>query len=132
MTLAMSTDMSVPASHHPIITGILLGLAVGITTICCIGMASMRDAYQRIHFSTVVVSFSTTLVIVAVWVEESDPQARIKVVLIGGLLFVMNAVLNHATTKAIRIKERLHWDVQPGEGIPIVGRDPPAGGEQRK
>ena len=73
MTLAISTDMNVPASHHPILIGILLGLAVGITIICCIGMASMRDALQRIHFPAPVVSFSALFVIVAVWLEEPDP-----------------------------------------------------------
>lgn len=120
--------MNVPQPHHPIITGILLWAAVAVALLSCLGMAIMRDAFQRIHFSAPVVALSSLFIIIAVWIEETDPQARIKVVMIGGLLVGLNAVLTHATAKAIRIKESKRWKVLPGEGVPLVGKDTPPGG----
>jgi multisubunit Na+/H+ antiporter MnhG subunit len=120
--------MNVPPAHHPIITGVLLGLAVAIAIVCCVGMAVMRDAFQRIHFSAPVVAFSSLFIIIAVWVEETDPQARVKTIMIGGLLLGLNAVLTHATAKAVRIKESKRWKVLDSEGIPLIGRDTPPGG----
>ncbi|MDB5171289.1 MAG: mrpG [Phycisphaerales bacterium] len=109
-----------PPAAHPVVTGILLGIAVGVAIACSIGTAVMRDALQRLHYSAPVVSISVLLIAIAVWLEEGDPQARIKVILTGGVLFVMNSVLTHATAKAIRIKRTGHWEVREGEPIVIV------------
>jgi monovalent cation/proton antiporter MnhG/PhaG subunit len=113
--------------HHPVVVGILLGIAVLLAILCSVGVMVMRDAYQRLHFSAVVVTFCTLLIAVAVWVEEKDPQPRIKVILIGLILFVMNSVLTAATAKAIRIHEKKHWEPHPEEQIPVIGRDYVAG-----
>jgi multisubunit Na+/H+ antiporter MnhG subunit len=120
-----------PPAAHPMITGILLGLAVALAILCSIGTAVMRDPLQRLHYSAPVVSLSVLLIAIAVWLEEHDPQARVKVILIGGVMFVMNAVLTHATAKAIRIKRAGHWDVREGEGIRVVGSGPPPEGSGR-
>jgi monovalent cation/proton antiporter MnhG/PhaG subunit len=116
-------------THHPIVVGILVGIAVLLAIISSIGVMVMRDAYQRLHFSAVVVTFSTLLIAIAVWVEEKDPQARIKVILIGVILFVMNSVLTAATAKAIRVSEVGHWEPRPGEGIQVIGRNTVAGAD---
>lgn len=113
--------------HHPIIVGILIGIAVALAIICSVGVMVMRDPFQRLHFSAVVVTFSTLLIAIAVWVEEKDPQARIKVVLIGLILFVMNSVLTAATAKAVRVQQQGHWEPHPEEKIPVMGRDEVAG-----
>ncbi len=109
-------------TQHPIATGILLGLAVGLALVCSFGMAIMRDAFQRLHFSASVVSFSSLFILIAVFLEESQAQARLKMVLIALLLFCLNAVLTHATAKATRIRKAGHWEVRPGERIPLHGR----------
>ena len=70
--------------HHPILTTTLLIVAVLLANVCAIGVLVMRDAYQRLQYATPVVCFSTLCTAVAVWLEDPDPQARIKVVLIGG------------------------------------------------
>lgn len=110
-------------THHPIITGILLGLAVGLAVVCSFGMAMMRDAFQRLHFSASVVSISSPLIVIAVFLEESQAQARLKVLLIALLLFCLNAVLTHATAKAIRVRKTGHWQVQRRERIPLQGQE---------
>lgn len=113
--------------HHPIVVGILVGIAVLLAILCSVGVMVMRDAYQRLHFSAVVVTFSTLLIAIAVWVEETDPQPRIKMILIGLILFVMNSVLTAATAKAMRIHDKRHWEPHPEEQIPVIGRDYLAG-----
>ncbi len=117
-------------THHPIATGILLGLAVGLAIVCSFGMAIMRDAFQRLHFSASIVSFSSLFIVAAVFLEESQAQARLKVVLIAVLLFCLNAVLTHATAKAIRVRKAGHWEVRPEEHIPLEGKEK-AGQEKR-
>lgn len=107
-------------THHPLITGTLLGIAVGLAIVCSIGLLVMRDAYQRIHFSSPIVTLSMLLICVAVFVEESDSQARIKAVLIYVLMLVMNSVLSHATARAIRIRQTGYWEPAANEQIPIV------------
>ncbi len=115
-------------THHPIATAILLGLAVGLAIICSFGMAIMRDAFQRLHFAAPIVSFSSLFIVIAVFLEETQGQARMKVVLVALLLFSLNAVLTHATAKAIRVRKAGHWEVRREEGIPLKGKD----GAQKK
>ena len=60
------------------------------------------------------------LICIAVFVEESDSQARIKVILIAVLMAVMNSVLSHATARAIRIRQLGRWPLKPEENVPLV------------
>lgn len=113
--------------HHPIVVGILVGIAVLLAILSSIGVMVMRNALQRLHFSAIVVTFSSLLIVAAVWVEEKDPQPRIKVILIGIILYVMNSVLASATGKAARIHDKGHWEPHPEEQIPVIGRDYVAG-----
>ena len=116
--------------NHPIASGILLGLAVACTILFSLGLMIMRDAFQRLHFTTPVVAFGAGFIAIAVWIEESDPQAIIKAALILVILTVMNSVLCHATGKAVRIRQAKHWAPRISEGIPLVGTDGPAGSEE--
>jgi monovalent cation/proton antiporter MnhG/PhaG subunit len=107
-------------THHPLITGLLLGAAVALAIVCSIGLLVMRDAYQRLHFSAPVVTLSMLLICIAVFIEERDSQARIKVVLIYVLMLVMNSVLSHATGRAIRIRRTGHWDARQKAGVLLL------------
>lgn len=107
-------------THHPLITGTLLALAVALAIVCSIGLLVMRDAYQRIHFSSPIVTLSMLFICVAIFIEDSDSQARLKAVLIYVLLLVMNSVLSHATARAIRIRQTGHWEPAAAENIPIA------------
>lgn len=107
-------------THHPIITGLLLGVAVALAIMCSIGLLVMRDAYQRLHFSAPVVTISMLLIVIAVFVEENDSQARIKSVLIFVLMLVMNSIVSHATGRAIRIRQLGQLAAKEEEKIPVV------------
>jgi monovalent cation/proton antiporter MnhG/PhaG subunit len=113
--------------NHPVITSILLGCAVAIVLLCALGLVIMRDAYQRLQFATPVVSLSALLIAIAVFLEDSDPSARIKTVIIMVVLFPMNGILSHATARALRIKQVKHWPVDPTEKIPLHNANIPAG-----
>lgn len=114
--------MNVEPVHHPLITGTLLALAVAIAIVFSIGLCVMRDPYQRLHFAAPVVCFSVLFIGIAVWIEDHDAQARIKIILIGLILLFMNSILSYATARAVRIREAGHWEVRAGEPIQFVGK----------
>jgi monovalent cation/proton antiporter MnhG/PhaG subunit len=116
---------------HPIITGCLLGIAVLICFLCALGLAVMRDPYQRLHFATPIVSISITLIVVAIWIEDGQWQSRIKAVMVALILFFMNSILSHATARAIRIRKLEHWPVSPDEHMPLVEDHGEVGAEKR-
>jgi monovalent cation/proton antiporter MnhG/PhaG subunit len=105
------------ALHHPFITGLLVWAAVALAVLCSIGIVVMRDPFQRLHFSAAVVSWSAPLLTIAVWLEDSDWQARLKAILITLILFWMNSILTHATARAIRLRQVKHLEPHPNEGI---------------
>ena len=113
--------------NHPIAVGMLLALAALMAFFSALGVMVMRDPFQRMHYPAVAVTFCSLLIIAAVWIYEKDPQARIKVILIGLILYVMNAILTSASAKAVRIRQAGHWQPHPEEQIKIMGRQEVAG-----
>lgn len=105
---------------HPILSGILLGLAVALIMLCSIGLMVMRDPFQRLQFSSPVTTLAMFFIVVVVWVEDSEWQSRIKATLIGLIIFLMNSALSHATARAIRIRALDRWPVALDENIPLV------------
>ena len=99
--------------------GILLGIAIALAIFCCSAMAIMRDPLQRLQFSMPIVSISVLLIVIAVFLENGETQARIKIILIGLILFFMNSVLTHVTARAIYIKRYGHWPPEPRDRIPV-------------
>jgi multisubunit Na+/H+ antiporter MnhG subunit len=106
-----------------ITAAVLLALAVAIAVLFSFGMAMMRDALQRLHFTTPVAIFSTILIVAAICIVGPDAQARIKAVLIAITLITTNTILNHVNARAFRIRAVGHWPPKPEEGIPIIGRE---------
>ncbi len=101
---------------HPVMVGILLGTAAGLTVVSAVGMALMRDVYQRLHFVSPV-SVAALLVAAAVWVSQPEIQAGGKATLCAAILFVMNGVLGHATARAARGKRTGRWAVEKGDVV---------------
>ncbi|TMA22280.1 MAG: monovalent cation/H(+) antiporter subunit G [Deltaproteobacteria bacterium] len=100
---------------------VLLALAVGIALLSSIGIAVMRDPYQRIHFITPPASLSGICVVLALFLGEKQKQAGGKAVLIVFLLYFMNSVVSHATARAHFVREKGAWP--PPEPIEIVKED---------
>lgn len=106
--------------HHPIITGCLLGVAVTLCICCSLGLAIVRDAYQRLQFSTPITSLAMPLFAAAVWVADPSWQSKIKAALIAAILMATNAVLSHATARAVRIRETEHLPPTPDDHIALM------------
>lgn len=114
-----------------LIASVLVWAAVALAIVCAIGVGITRNAFERLHFSAAVVSFSTWLVILAVWIDDPNWQARLKTACIGVLLFLMNAVLSHATARAIRIRDKGQIEPRRDETVRVVTQEHPAGTQKR-
>jgi len=97
---------------------VLLGLAVVVAILSSVGIAVMRDPYQRLHFISPPASVSALLVTVAIFLGEKQKQAGGKAALVAFLLYFMNAVITHATARAHFVREKGTWP--PKEAIEVV------------
>jgi multicomponent Na+:H+ antiporter subunit G len=110
---------------HPLAVGIVLASAVAVALASCVGMAVMRDPYQRLHYLAPAASISPALIMIAVLLEEGLKQAGIKAMLVATVTFVMNAALSHATARAFRIRELGQLLPRPEQPavVPVLGVD---------
>jgi multisubunit Na+/H+ antiporter MnhG subunit len=113
--------------HHPEIASVLVGIAVTLAVVCALGMALVTNALERLHFSSPLTSFGACLIAVAVWIDDPTWQSRLKVALVAIVLFIMNAILSHATARAIRIRDDKHFEPQPADRIPLITKENPMG-----
>jgi monovalent cation/proton antiporter MnhG/PhaG subunit len=90
----------------------------------------MKDFFERLHYMATVSTVATVSLLVAVVIEQGWGQAAIKMSLIVIVLFLMNAVLTHATARAARVRNLGHW--QPAEGEKMEGLDQIARGRRPK
>lgn len=99
-----------------VVTAVLLGIAVLVALLSSIGLAVMRDPYQRLHFIAPPASISGLCVVLALLVYEPQKQAALKAFVIAFVLYFMNAVVTHATARAHFVRENGKWP--PPEPIP--------------
>jgi multicomponent Na+:H+ antiporter subunit G len=93
----------------------LLVVGVGVTLFSCLGVLVMRDAYDRLHFTTPAATLGPVAIAAAVVLEERLSAAGIKAVLVALVLVATNPVLGHATARAARIREFGEWTIQDHE-----------------
>lgn len=84
---------------------VLLGAGCALTLGCCAALPLMADFYERLQFLAGVSTLGSSLVVAAVIVRERWGQAALKSCLCLAGLFLMNAVLAHATARAARVQE---------------------------
>ena len=96
----------------------LLTVAVLVTVFSAIGVAVMRDPYQKLHFIAPPASIAAICVVAALFIGEKQKQAAGKAVLIAFLLYFMNAVITHATARAHYVREKGIWP--PKEPLEVV------------
>jgi multicomponent Na+:H+ antiporter subunit G len=88
---------------------VLLGVAALVAVLSAVGVAVMRDPYQRLHFIAPPASISALLVVVALFVYEPQKQAALKAFVVAFVLYFMNAVVTHATARAHFVRENGTW-----------------------
>jgi len=89
-------------SARQLAVDVLVGLGVGGQLLCCIGVAVMRDVFDRLHFAMAASTVPPLLVGAAVVVEEGWASASINAVAAALLLLVLNPVAAIATGRAAR------------------------------
>ncbi len=111
---------------------VLLGVAVVSAWICCLGMVIMSDFFERLHYMASVSTVSMFAVLAAVIIQDGWGQATIKTFLIAVVIFLLNAVLTHATARAARVRRLGHWAANPEEHIEGAGRGQRVSQQKRK
>ena len=96
---------------------VLLAVAVISAWICCLGLLVIGEFFERLHYMASASTVSMFAVLAAVVVQEGWGQASIKTILIALVIFLMNAVLTHATARAARVRRLGHWPPDPKEHI---------------
>jgi multisubunit Na+/H+ antiporter MnhG subunit len=93
---------------------VLLVAGVAVQVVCCLGMAVMRDAFDRLHLVGAA-GFGTALVCCAVVVRESFSLIGDKALAIAVLVLLTGPVLVHVTARALRVRLHGRWEPFPGE-----------------
>lgn len=83
-----------------VVAGVLLALVVLLQLASAVGVLTMRDAYQRLHFIALPCTLGVTFLTVAVVLHETEAVTWVKTALVAVLLSLMNGVLTHATARA--------------------------------
>ena len=93
----------------------LLVLGVVVTLFSCLGVLVMRDAYDRLHYTTPAAVVAPVAIAAAVVLQERLSAAGIKAVLVALVLALTNPVLGHATARAARIRAFGEWTIREDE-----------------
>lgn len=104
-----------------VIVIITLTLVVALTIFSSLGLLAMRTPNERLHFITPPAALGSFLLTIAVFVAEQNLQAGLKMALIASLLIFANALVSHATARAIHIRKLGGWET--GDSLPAEGSD---------
>ena len=85
-----------------LIVDVLLVLGVGTELICCVGVLLMRNAFDRLHYSSAATTVGPVLIGAAVLVRESVSAGGLQTIATVSLLFLLNPVVLIATARAAR------------------------------
>jgi multisubunit Na+/H+ antiporter MnhG subunit len=86
------------------IVDVLLFAGVAVELLCCLGVAAMQGAYDRLHY-TGPAGFGAALIAGAILVHEGFSMVADKALLLAALLVFLSPVLVHVTARAARIRE---------------------------
>lgn len=87
---------------------ILLVAGCSLEVLAVIGLAVMRNVYDRLHYVGLA-GYGALLVAVAIVVRESFSLIGDKALLAAGVLVLLGPFLVHATARSLRIRERGDW-----------------------
>jgi monovalent cation/proton antiporter MnhG/PhaG subunit len=96
----------------------LLGLGVALELLSTMGVALMRDVYDRLHY-VAPSALGAVLIVAAIWVREGPSTIALEGTLLAAFLLVSSPALAHGTARAARISELGDWRVQREEGIEV-------------
>jgi multisubunit Na+/H+ antiporter MnhG subunit len=95
------------ATRH-VFVSVLLFAGVTLEVLAVIGVAGMRNAFDRLHYVGLA-GFGALLVGVSILVRESFSLIGDKALVTGVLLVLLGPVLVHATARSFLTRERGDW-----------------------
>jgi multisubunit Na+/H+ antiporter MnhG subunit len=95
-------------SWRSVVAAILLISGGAIELLAVLGMCTMRDVYDRLHYVGLA-GFGAVLVAGAIVVHESFSLIGDKALLVALVLIMSGPVLVHTTVRSFRIREHGDW-----------------------
>lgn len=95
----------------------LLAVAVLLTLACGVGVAVMRDAWQKLHFGTPPATVSAFLVAAAIALETCQLSASLEALLLALVLTAINGVLSQSG----RVGDYVAWLTAGVAGAAALG-----------
>lgn len=85
-----------------LIVDVLLAFGVGAELLCCLGVLTMRNVFDRLHYSSAATTVGAFLIGAAVLVRESVSAGGLQTIATVSVLFLLNPVVLIATARAAR------------------------------
>ena len=102
---------------------VLLWAAVIFCWIGAIGLVAARSALDKLHFTSFVGSLGIPAGCIAVMIQHGASDVTVKALLIAVFSILTNAVLTHATARAVRVAQDGDWRVLPTDDVPELSDD---------
>jgi multisubunit Na+/H+ antiporter MnhG subunit len=94
----------------------LVAGGVAAELICCLGLLAMRNAIDRLHYSSAAATLGPALIAAAVCVREGLVSSQgLNSVLVAVLLAFGSAAVAGATARVIRLRQRGTLESTPAE-----------------
>jgi monovalent cation/proton antiporter MnhG/PhaG subunit len=94
---------------------VLLFASALFTWVGAIGLMISRGALAKLHFTALCGSIGIPAGCVALMIQHGASQVTVKAVLVAVFSILTNAVLTHATGRAVRVAQKGDWRLQPDE-----------------
>jgi multisubunit Na+/H+ antiporter MnhG subunit len=91
-----------------VVAAILLSAGVGLQLLAALGVAVMRNAFDRLHYVGLA-GFGALLIGISILVRESFSLIGNKALAAGVLLVMIGPVLVHTTARSFRTRELGDW-----------------------
>jgi multisubunit Na+/H+ antiporter MnhG subunit len=102
---------------------VLLGASVLSCWIGAAGLVAGRTALDKLHFTSLVGSLGIPVGCVAIIIQHGASDVAVKAVLIAVFSILTNAVLTHATGRAVRVAQKGDWRVGAADDVPELSDD---------
>jgi multisubunit Na+/H+ antiporter MnhG subunit len=85
-----------------VLVDVFLAAGVGLELLCCLGVALMRNTFDRLHYVSAASTVPAFLVLAAVLVREHLSSGGLLAIAAVALMFLLNPILVIATARAVR------------------------------
>jgi multisubunit Na+/H+ antiporter MnhG subunit len=92
-----------------VVVAILLALGVGLQLLACLGLATMRDTFDRLHYLGPA-GFGVAAIAAAIVVEESFSVIGDKAIAAAAAILLTGPVLIHVTARSARTRRLGAWN----------------------